>query len=77
MKRRKTFNKYTVGEFGQITNNRPVLSDRTIRMLQIMSFAEALSSIGSIGVDEKNDDVIETPCDDDPVNTSDDNVKIE
>lgn len=68
MKRRKTLNKYAVGEHGQITNNKPTLSPRTQKLLSIMSMVEAFNSLSSeLGVDveeadneEMTDDVVET-----------------
>jgi hypothetical protein len=43
MKRRKTLNKYTVGEQGQITNNQPTLSPKTQKLFQFMGMMEMLS----------------------------------
>ena len=44
MKRRKTVNRYTIGENGQITNNSPrPLSNRTQKLIDFMMFAEMLS----------------------------------
>ena len=67
MKRRKTLNKYAVGEHGQITNNNPTLSPRTQKLLSIMGMIEAFNSLTSeLGVDveevddeEMTDDVVE------------------
>ena len=43
MKRRKTLNKYTVGESGQITNNQPKLSAKTQSILSFMGMMSAMS----------------------------------
>lgn len=44
MKRRKTVNRYTIGENGQIINNSPrPLSNRTQKLIDFMMFAEMLS----------------------------------
>lgn len=43
MRRRKTLNKYTVGEQGQITNNQPALSPKTQKLFQFMGMMEMLS----------------------------------
>lgn len=70
MKRRKTLNKYAVGEHGQITNNNPTLSPRTQKLLSIMSMVEAFNSITEFGVDaeevdeEMTEDVSENNEDD-------------
>lgn len=56
MKRRKTLNKYAVGEHGQITNNNPTLSPRTQKLLSIMSMVEAFNSIAEFGVDAEEVD---------------------
>ena len=56
MKRRKTLNKYAVGEHGQITNNNPTLSPRTQKLLSIMSMVEAFNSIAEFGVDDEEVD---------------------
>ena len=56
MKRRKTLNKYAVGEHGQITNNNPTLSPRTQKLLSIMSMVEAFNSITEFGVDAEEVD---------------------
>ena len=47
MKRRKTLNKYTVGDHGQITNNHPTLSPRTRKMLEIFTMAEMIKELSS------------------------------
>lgn len=61
MKRRKSVNKYTVGENGQITNNQPVLSERTRSVLGFMGLMEALSGYTSAfdgkEVEENNEDI--------------------
>lgn len=56
MKRRKTLNKYAVGEHGQITNNNPTLSPRTQKLLSIMGMVEAFNSIAEFGVDAEEVD---------------------
>ena len=68
MKRRKTLNKYTVGDHGQIINNNPVLSPRTQKLLEIMTFSEMLKefSSGNIGLDL--DDI--EPTEEDPTITN-------
>lgn len=62
MKRRKTLNKYAVGEHGQITNNNPTLSPRTQKLLSIMGMVEAFNSIASgfgVDVEEVDEEVTE------------------
>lgn len=54
MKRRKNKNKYTVGEHGQITNNRPVLSSKTQKLIEFMGMMSAIS-----GYTDNTDDVID------------------
>lgn len=73
MKRRKTLNKYAVGEHGQITNNNPTLSPRTQKLLSIMSMVEAFNSIASeFGVDAEEVDN-EEMTEDASENNEDDN----
>lgn len=57
MKRRKTLNKYTVGEQGQITNNQPTLSPKTQKLFQFMSMMEMLSGYMSETEPETKEDV--------------------
>jgi hypothetical protein len=62
MKRRKTLNKYTVGESGQITNNQPKLSAKTQKILSVMSMLSAMGGYmeelndGDVEVIEEEDD---------------------
>jgi hypothetical protein len=72
MKRRKTLNKYAVGEHGQITNNNPTLSPRTQKLLSIMSMVEAFNSITEFGVDAEEVDN-EEMTEDASENNEDDN----
>lgn len=77
MKRRKTVNKYTVGENGQITNNQPKLSKRTRELLGFMGMMEVLGGYTSAfdGEEVKEDDeVISTDTEDDVGGVDDDSV---
>lgn len=62
MKRRKTLNKYTVGESGQIINNQPKLSAKTQKILSVMSMLSAMGGYmeelndGDVEVIEEEDD---------------------
>ena len=66
MKRRKTLNKYTVGDHGQITNNNPVLSPRTQKLLEMLTFAELMKdySSGQFGLDYDEQEIVDTDCGD-------------
>lgn len=57
MKRRKTLNKYTVGEQGQITNNQPTLSPKAQKLFQFMGMMEMLSGYMSETEPEPKEDV--------------------
>ena len=56
MKRRKTLNKYTVGEQGQITNNQPTLSPKTQKLFQFMGMMGMLSGYMSKTEPEPKED---------------------
>lgn len=64
MKRRKTLNKYrySVGDNGEIKNNRPVLSERTKQFVSMMGLFNALSEIEK-DVDEFIDTIEEDEVD--------------
>lgn len=59
MKRRKTLNKYTVGEHGQITNNKPTLSPRTQKLLEFVAMAEMMKEYSEDSIETLNDDDVE------------------
>lgn len=57
MKRRKTVNKYTVGDNGQIQSTSPRnLSNRTQKLMEIMMFAQMFSALSdeTSSIDEEN-----------------------
>lgn len=62
MKRRKTANRYTVGDNGEIKNNKPVLSERTKQFVSMMSLFDALDKIEK-DVDEFIDNIEEEETD--------------
>lgn len=57
MKRRKTLNKYTVGNHGQITNNQPTISPRTRKLLEVFAFAEMMKDFSS-GLEEPEVEIV-------------------
>lgn len=57
MKRRKTVNKFTVGDHGQITNNQPTISPRTQKLLEIFAFAEMMKDFSS-GLEEPEVEIV-------------------
>ena len=59
MKRRKTLNKYTVGDHGQITNNNPTLSPRTQKLLEFVAMAEMMKEYSEGSIETLNDDDVE------------------
>lgn len=77
MKRRKTVNKYTVGENGQITNNQPKLSKRTRELLGFMGMMEVLggytSAFDGKEVEEENE-TVDTDTEDDVGGPDDDTI---
>ena len=57
MKRRKTVNRYTVGDNGQIQFTSPRnLSNRTQKLMEIMMFAQMFSALSdeTSSIDEEN-----------------------
>lgn len=57
MKRRKTVNRYTVGDNGQIQSTSPRnLSNRTQKLMEIMMFAQMFSALSdeTSSIDEEN-----------------------
>lgn len=57
MKRRKTVNKFTVGDHGQITNNQPTISPRTQKLLEVLAFAEMMKDFSS-GLEEPDVEIV-------------------
>jgi hypothetical protein len=57
MKRRKTLNKYTIGNHGQITNNQPTISPRTQKLLEVLAFAEMMKDFSS-GLEEPEVEIV-------------------
>jgi hypothetical protein len=57
MKRRKTVNKFTVGDHGQITNNQPTISPRTRKLLEMFAFAEMMKDF-SAGLEEPEVEIV-------------------
>lgn len=57
MKRRKTVNKFTVGDHGQITNNQPTISPRTQKLLEVLAFAEMMKDFSS-GLEEPEVEIV-------------------
>lgn len=55
MKRRKTLNKYSVGDNGEIKNNKPILSERTKQLVSMMGMFDALSEMAG-GIEEEETD---------------------
>lgn len=62
MRRRKTYNKYTVGKEGQITNNQPRLSEKTMNILAFAGMMEAISGymseVDNNKEEEKEEEVV-------------------
>ena len=57
MKRRKTVNRYTVGDNGQIQSTSPRnLSNRTQQLMELMMFAQMFSALSdeTSSIDEEN-----------------------
>lgn len=53
MKRRKTVNRYRIGENGQITNTSPrKLSNTTRNLLDFMMFAQMMADMEDIAVED-------------------------
>lgn len=58
MKRRKTVNRYTVGDNGEIKNNKPVLSERTKQLVSMMGMFDALSEMAGSIEEEETDETV-------------------